>query len=292
MKRSKIIATICSVMLLSQPLSCLAANDPTPLPTPPVTEVPNDPPMSNQQLERPPFLTLWHTSIPDNSAPEDYGLPGKDWDAYALADALDSPYKVDLFARGFPSDEIAIVEMDDDLFRDKLNEKQDILGREIELTYKLNELILAPAGGGEFPHTKNNGQQLTGIMQIAPYDGVTHHFAISEQYEVQPGDTLSQIIIDCGWLPEDKSLYGQGGYLEQFATEQHLDYNAPLIPGETIRWRSEDIPVVDNLYPDIQIGTVPCRIFSYADSDIFDRYADTTIFYYAPSDNVVPTDPE
>lgn len=292
MKRSKIIATICSVMLLSQPLSCSAADKPTPLPAPPVTEVPNDPPMSDQQLERPPFLTLWHTSIPDNSTPEDYGLPGENWDAYALADALGDQYRVDLFASGILSDEITIVEMDDDLFRDKLNEKQDILGREIELTYKLNELILVPAGGGEFPHTKNNGQRFIGTLQTTPYDGVTHHISINEYYKVRPGDTLSQIIIDCGWLPEGRSLYGQDGYLEQFAAEQHIDYNAPLIPGETIRWRSEDIPIVDNLYPDIQIGIISGDFFSYTTPDIFDRYADATIFYYAPSDDVGPTDPE
>lgn len=261
MRRSiKIITAIavCCVLLFGQSLTCFATDQPP-------SEGPKDP-------ERPPFLTLIHTSIPDNSTPEKYNLPGNDWDVYDLAEETGGSFEITLF--GNISNVVTVEEMDEDLFGAELNEKLAILGHEIDLTYKLNELILVPADGGSFPRTKNNGQMFTGTMQILPYNGVIHHIVISEVYTVQPGDNLGQIILDCGWLPEGRSLYGQNGYLAQYAEEQHFDLNRPLIPGEVILWHSEDIQVVDNLYPDIEIDFIPGNFFSAAEPMVFDEEAD------------------
>lgn len=240
---------ICCTMLLGQSSICHAADNPEP--------------------EREPFLEQLHSSIPDNSTPERYSLPGEDWNAYNLAGALGNPFRVDLLF-GTVVDEITIVDDEPDLYLAKLQEKEAILNGEIELTDKLNELILVAADGGYFPHTKNNGQVFTGTMQILPYNGVIHHIVIAEQYEVRPGDTLGQIILDCGWLPEGRSLYGPNGYLEQYAEQQHFDLNQTLLPGDIVRWRSEDIQVVDNLYPDIKIGIIPGNFFSAGTATVFD----------------------
>jgi len=254
MKRS--IIAICYALLLSRPLACSAAEpQPSTPPSTPITE------QTDPQSERHPFLEHWHTSIPDNSTPERYDLPGDDWDAYQLANASGGTFKVELFG-DFPS-EITITEDDPELYQTKLQEKTTALNSELELTSQLNELILVMADGSYFPRTKHSEhKQFTGTIQPRPYDGVVHTIVISEQYTVQPGDTLSQIILDCGWLPEGRSLYGPDGYLEQYANEQHLDYSQPLIPGDIVRWNSEEIKIIDNLYPDIKIGIIPGDLFS------------------------------
>lgn len=249
-KRTTAIA-ICCTLLFGQSLTCHAADSPE---------------------ERKPFLEQLHSSIPDNSTPERYNLPIEDWNAYTLAEALGSPFQINLLF-GAIVDEITIVDDEPDLYQAKLQEKEAILNGEIELTDKLNELILVAADGGYFPHTKNNGQVFTGTMQILPYNGVIHHIVIAEQYEVRPGDTLGQIILDCGWLPEGRSLYGPNGYLEQYAEEQHFNLDQTLVPGDIIRWRSEDIQIVDNLYPDIKIGIIPGSFFSAGTAAVFDDEA-------------------
>ena len=263
MKRSftKFATAIGCLLLLIQPLACFAADKPVPAPPPfPEEKTHEETSIPEADPQRPPFLTLWHSSIPDNSTPESYGLPGKDWNAYDLAEVMGDSFEITLF--GNITNEVTIEEMDDSLFRAELNEKLAILDHEIDLTCKLNELILVPADGGSFPRTKNNGQLFTGTMQILPYNGVIHHIVISEEYTVRPGDTISQIILDCGWLPESSHLYGPDGYLKQYAKQQGIDLDRVLMPGDVIRWRSEDIQVVDNLNPDIKISVIPGQIFS------------------------------
>ncbi len=247
MRRStKIIATVaCCVSLLGQSLVCHAAN---PVPT-------------SDQPEHQPFLEFVHPTICwSGSTPKDYDLPGDSWNAYDLADAIGSPFKLALFG-SVPSDEITITDDEESLYKAKLMEKQALLGDQLEFTDQLNELVLVNADGGHFPHTTyNEHKQFTGTMQTVPYNGVIHTIVIAEQYTVQPGDTLSQIILDCGWMPEGAHLYGYDGYLSKYAEQQHIDLDAPLIPGEVVRWRSEEIHILDNLYPDIEIGIIPGNI--------------------------------
>lgn len=194
------------------------------------------------------------------STPGDYDLPGSSWNAYDLADAAGNPFNLALFG-SLASDEITITDDEEGLYKAKLMEKQALLGDQLELTDQLNELVLVNADGGHFPHTTyNEHKQLLGTIQPVPYNGVIHTIVIGEQYEIQPGDTLSQIILDCGWMPEGAHLYGPDGYLAKYAEQQHVDLDALLIPGEVVHWRSEEIRILDNLYPDIEIGIIPGNI--------------------------------
>lgn len=267
MKRSfknvtKVTAAIVGAMLLLNPLTAYANTppaQPTPVPTPPPTQP--DPLPSPDQSERQPFLEFMHPEICwSGLTPEDYDLPGDSWNAYDLAEAAGNPFKLTLFS-SVPSDEITITDDEEGLYKAKLVEKQALLGDRLELTDQLNELVLVNADGGHFPHTTyNEHKQFLGTMQPVPYNGVTHVIVIAEQYTVQPGDTLSQIILDCGWMPEGAHLYGPDGYLAKYAEQQKIDLDALLIPGEVVRWRSEEIRILDNLYPDIEIGIIPGSI--------------------------------
>lgn len=287
MKRSTlkvIITALCYALMLGQPLTCSAvspeigksltrtakmrpqpkAKPPVPSPAPKLP-APTKMPKQSAESERRPFLERWHSSIPDNSTPQQYGLPGEDWNAYALAEALGSPFEIDLIFGNYKSSVTVDTEMDWVIRSVIEDEKRIILGDEIPLTDRLNELILVSANGRNFPQTKPNPhKQFIGTIYARPYDGVVHTLVICEQYTVQPGDTLSQIILDCGWLPEGWNLYGEDGYLERYATSHRLDLERPLVPGEILQWSSENIRIVDNLYPDIQLDAIPGSLFSHA----------------------------
>lgn len=291
--KKAIITIICCVLLLGQSLTCLANNNQhdqtspnkegtvsepikTPQPTPPGTlpTLPKDAPIppKNPEYAQPvisesltftqieSILEFWHTSIPDNSTPADYDLRGDSWNVYQLISESKGELYIQLFGNTWS--EVTVDECDAALYQAELLEKLDLVPIGFELTANLNDLTLFMADGGRFPHTKNNGQLFTGTMQILPYNGVIHHVVISEEYTVRPGDTISQIILDCGWLPEGSHLYGPNGYLKQYTEQQGIDLDRVLMPGDVIRWRSEDIQVVDNLNPDIKIGIIPGQIFS------------------------------
>lgn len=254
-------------------------NETPPQPTPPLAP-PQDKPVKTPQgtthngtppqpviSEGPTFaqiesiLEFRHTSIPDNSTPADYDLPGDSWNVYALTKELHDAVFIPLFRSD--GNEIVFVEnIDQSLYKAELLEKLNLVPVGFELTANLNDLVLFMADGSHFPKTRSNGQLFTGTMQILPYNGVVHHVVISEEYTVRPGDTISQIILDCGWLPEGDRLYGPDGYLARYAEQQGIDLDRPIIPGEVLRWHSEDIQVVDNLYPDITINIIPGEIFS------------------------------
>lgn len=231
MKR-RIFAAICLAAFLSQPLTCFAATEETPT--------------------REPFL--------DHFYPAALNLRGDDWSAYDLAETLGNPFEISMLFSYFPN-EITITDDDDELYQAKLQEKLALINGEFELTDNLRDLLLVPADGGHFFHTEYNpNKQFTGTMQTLPYNGVVHTIVITEQYTVQPGDTLSQIILDCGWLPAGAHLYGPDGYLAA-----HYDYAQTLYPGDVVYWRSEEIRIIDNLYPDIEIDIIPGNFFSHAE---------------------------